>query len=194
MKGRSLRSPLDDARGDPEPVEGSGSCQLSVVSCQVIALISSWLALVVTLAATTSGFQVAAGAAKDEDELARVGHELTEKICTECHEVEVITALRRTPRDWNNMVTTMAQRGANATDDQFATIKKYLTRYYGLVAVNSASAEEFSSVLGLSAKDAEAIVEYRKANGKFADAATLAKVPGIDTTKLDAQPDALVFN
>ena len=137
---------------------------------------------------------VAAAARQSDEELARVGHEVTETVCVECHEIEVVTALRRTPRDWNNMVTTMAQRGANGTDDQFATIKKYLTRYYGLVAVNSASAEEFSSVLGLTAKDAAAIVEYRKANGKFADAAALAKVPGIDASKIEAQPDALVFN
>jgi competence ComEA-like helix-hairpin-helix protein len=141
-----------------------------------------------------SGLLVAAAGRQSDDDLARVGHEMTEKVCTECHEVEVVTALRRTPRDWNNMVTTMAQRGANGTDDQFATIKKYLTRYYGLLAVNSASAEDFSAVLGLTAKDADAIVEYRKANGKFADAAALAKVPGIDAAKVEAQSDALVFN
>jgi competence ComEA-like helix-hairpin-helix protein len=152
-----------------------------------------FIAFVTLVMSNAAAFQ-AAGAASPEDNLEHVGYELTEKICTECHEVEVITALRRTPRDWNNMVVTMAQRGANGAEDQFATIKKYLTRYYGLVAVNSAPAEDFSTVLGLSAQDANAIVEYRKANGKFADAAALAKVPGIDKSKIDAQLDALVFN
>lgn len=158
----------------------------------LIGLASSLLLVTMTLAG--SSLQAAGAAAQDEEELARIGHEMTEKVCVECHEVEVVTSLRRTPRDWNNMVTTMAQRGANGTDDQFATIKKYLTRYYGLVAVNSAPAEDFSAVLGLTAKDADAIVEYRKANGKFGDAATLAKVPGIDKSKIEAQLDALVFN
>ena len=183
MKTRSLRS---------------RSCQLSVFSCQpkficiLVGIASS--VLVASAAAGASGRQAAAVAAQDEEELARIGHEMTEKVCVECHEVEVVTSLRRTPRDWNNMVTTMAQRGANGTDDQFATIKKYLTRYYGLLAVNSAAAEDFGAVLGLSAKDADAIVEYRKANGKFADAAALGKVPGIDKSKMEAQLDALLFN
>ena len=173
----------------------SRSRQLSVPSCQgiVVMLIAS-TALVATLAARTSAFQVAAGAVADDEDLVRVGHELTDKACTECHDLDVVTALRRTPREWNNMVTTMAQRGASATEDQFATIKKYLTRYFGLIAVNSASADEFSSVLGLSANDAAAIVEYRKANGRFADAAALEKVPGFDRSKIEAQPEALVFN
>jgi competence ComEA-like helix-hairpin-helix protein len=168
MKDRALRS---------------RSVQLSVTSCQVF------------VASLTIGV-VARAAFVDvqDDDFARVGHETTENVCTECHDIDVVTALRRTPRDWNNTVTTMAQRGANATDDQFATIKKYLTRYYGLVAVNSAAAEEFSAVLGLTAKDANAIVEYRNANGKFADVEALAKVPGIDKSKIEAQSDALVFN
>ena len=171
------------------------SFQFSVSGCQWIVgtlLIGISVVQMSTIAAALG--PQAAGTAGQNDDLDRVGHELTEKICTECHEVEVITALRRIPRDWNNMVVTMAQRGANGTEDQFATIKQYLTRYYGLVAVNSAPAEEFSAVLGFSIQDANAIVEYRKAHGKFADAAELANVPGIDKSKIDAQPDALVFN
>jgi competence ComEA-like helix-hairpin-helix protein len=49
-------------------------------------------------------------------------------------------------------------------------------------------------VLGFSAKDAQAIVEYRTAHGKFADAAALAKVPGIDKAKIEEQPDAMRFD
>lgn len=169
--------------------------RLPVARCQgMVMMLTVSTALIATMAARTAASQAAAGAGGQSEDLDRVGHELTEKICTECHELEAVTALRRTRRDWNDMVTTMAQRGANGTEDQFATIKKYLTRYYGLVAVNSASAEEFSAVLGLAAEDATAIVEHRKANGKFADAAALAKVPGIDKSKIEAQVDALVFN
>ena len=82
---------------------------------------------------------------------------------------------------------------ASATDEQFATVKRYLTRYFGIVSVNTATAEELSAVLGLSAKDAKAIVEHRKVHGKFADTAALLKVAGIDKTKIEAQPEALVF-
>ena len=134
-----------------------------------------------------------AKAAEDEEELARVGEELTEVVCRQCHPVENITRMRRTVREWADVITTMQGRGANATEDQFETIHKYLSRYYGLVAVNTASAQDLSAVLGLTAKDAQAIVAYRKANGKFTDLAALSKVEGIDKAKLEEQPEALRF-
>jgi len=133
--------------------------------------------------------------AQAEEEFARVGEATTDRACsTSCHTFEDITRTRRTARDWNDMVTSMATRGAAATDEQLATIRQYLTRYFGLVSVNTASAEELSAVLGLSSKDAKAIVEHRRVHGKFADAAALSKVQGIDKTRIEAQPDALRFN
>ena len=132
--------------------------------------------------------------AQAEEELARVGEETTDRVCSSCHTFEDITRTRRPARDWNDVVTDMAARGAVATDAQFATVRQYLTRYFGSVSVNTASAEELSAVLGLSPKDANAIVEHRKAHGKFADAAALARVPGIDKTRIKAQPEALRFN
>ena len=81
-----------------------------------------------------------------------------------------------------------------ATEAQLTTVKMYMTRYYGAVNVNTASAAVLSAVLGLSSKDAEAIVEYRKANGKFASAEALAKVEGIDKSKIEEQPKALRFD
>jgi competence ComEA-like helix-hairpin-helix protein len=131
---------------------------------------------------------------QNEEEFTRVAEAAIEKACIQCHPFENIIRMRRTVRDWNDVVTTMAGRGAIATDDQFALIRRYLTRYYGLVRVNTASAEELSAVLGLSSKDAEAIVEYRKAHGRFADIADLAKVEGLDRSKIEEQPEALRFD
>jgi competence protein ComEA len=133
-------------------------------------------------------------AAQSDDELARVGEELVKKICsTSCHGLDKLDEMRRSRSDWSDQVTSMAVNGAVATDAQFATIKKYLTRYYGVVTVNTATADELSAVAGFSAKDAQAIVAYRTAHGKFADADALAKVPGIDKTRITEQPDALLF-
>jgi competence ComEA-like helix-hairpin-helix protein len=134
------------------------------------------------------------GAAQTEEEVARIGEETTERGCSECHTVDEVTGTRRMPRDWGDMVDTMASRGVTITDKELATVKRYLARYFGLVGVNTASAEDFSSVLGLSAQEAEQIVEYRRKNGKFADIAALLKVPGVDRMKIDAQPEALRFN
>jgi DNA uptake protein ComE-like DNA-binding protein len=49
-------------------------------------------------------------------------------------------------------------------------------------------------VLGLPPKVAAAVVEYRTANGKFADITALEKVAGIDKAKLEEQPEALRFD
>lgn len=136
-----------------------------------------------------------AAAAQDDEAFARLGEEITGKLCnTACHGLEKLDEMRRTPREWNDSLTSMVTRGALGTEAQFETVRRYLKRYYGLVAVNTATAEELSAVLGFTSKDAQAIVDYRAAHGKFADAAALAKVPGIDTTKIDEQPDALRFS
>jgi len=132
--------------------------------------------------------------AQQEEELARVGEATTGRVCNECHDLEEVTVTRRTPREWADMVNAMANRGATATSDELAIIKRYVTRYFGLVPVNTASAQVLTGVLGLSSQDAEKVVAYRKTNGRFADTAALLKVPGIDRTTIDAQPEALRFD
>ena len=117
-----------------------------------------------------------------------------ERVCVACHPFENIVKTRRTVREWNDQVTAMKGRGAPGTDPDFATIRKYLIRYYGIVRVNMAAADELTSVLGLSPKDAAAVVAYRTAHGNFTDLASLEKVEGIDKAKLEEQPEALRFD
>ena len=131
---------------------------------------------------------------KEEEEFAAQAEATLERVCILCHPMENITKTRRSLRDWSDQVTQMAQRGAPGSENDFALVRKYMARYYGVVRINSATADELSSVLGLSAKAANAVVEYRKANGKIADLATLLKVEGVDKAKLDEQPEALIFD
>ena len=138
--------------------------------------------------------QTQTAAVESEQEFARRAEALVEKTCnTSCHNLEKLDEARRTGREWSDQVGAMVVKGAIATDAQLAAIKKYLTRYYGLVAVNTATPAELSAVMGFSAKDAQAIIDYRTAHGKFADVDALLKVPGIDKSKIQEQPDALVF-
>ena len=132
--------------------------------------------------------------ADEEQQFSDAAEATIERVCITCHPFENITKTRRTIPEWNLQVTTMVARGAPGTEADFATIKKYLNRYFGLVRVNTATAEELTSVLGLSAKDAAAVVEYRTAHGNFTDLASLEKVEGIDKAKLEDQPEALRFN
>jgi competence ComEA-like helix-hairpin-helix protein len=136
----------------------------------------------------------ASAAPEDEDAFAAKAEETMEKVCITCHPFEQITRARRTDREWKELLARMAILGAAANEQQFAMVKKYLVRWYGLVRVNTATAAELSAVLGLSIKDGAAIVAYRKANGKFANAAALAKVEGIDKAKIEEQPEALRFD
>jgi competence protein ComEA len=50
--------------------------------------------------------------------------------------------------------------------------------------INKASANELISLKGVGAKKAQAIVDYRKQNGRFKSVADLAKVKGISTKML----------
>jgi competence ComEA-like helix-hairpin-helix protein len=133
---------------------------------------------------------------KEEEERAAVVEETMDRACRMCHPIENILRMRRTVREWADVLTTMQGRGASATEDEFQGIHWYLSRYYGVVRVNAAGAEELAAVLGLSAKEAEAIVDYRKAHGNIADLPALLKIEGIDKAKakIEEQPEALRFN
>lgn len=50
------------------------------------------------------------------------------------------------------------------------------------VNINTASAKELATLAGIGEAKAKAIVEYRKANGKFNNAKDLEKVKGIGTS------------
>jgi competence ComEA-like helix-hairpin-helix protein len=132
--------------------------------------------------------------ADEEQAFSDAAEATIERVCISCHPFENIIRTRRTMREWDDLVATMKGRGAPGTDPDFAAIKKYLIRWYGVVPVNTATAEELTSVLGLSAREANAVVEHRNAHGTFADLASLEEVDGINKGKLEEQPDALRFN
>ena len=172
---------------------------LAVAAVGLVASIATTAA--VPAAQQTKPPQPAANAAQgttdfviqNEEELATVGEEIVMRVCeTACHKMENHDR-RRPAYEWNGVIQTMIERGAMASVKDVAIIRQYMKRYDGVLAVNTAPAEEFSAVLGLSAKDAQAVIAYRTANGKFQDAEALARVPGIDKAKIEEQPDALIF-
>ena len=132
--------------------------------------------------------------AEEEQQFSDAAEATIERVCIICHPFDNIIKTRRTVREWSDQVTTMSQRGAPGTEPEFVLIRRYLTRYYGIVRVNTATAEEISAVLGLPPKVAAAVVEYRTAKGKFVDLAGLEKVAGMDKAKLEEQPEAIRFD
>ena len=120
-------------------------------------------------------------------------HELFIQTCNRCHDAARITALRRTKTEWEEVINKMIERGATGSEDDFMTVFGYLRRHYGKVYINTAPTEEITTTLGLSNKDADAVVAYRKANGNFQDFEAVKKVPNIDVKVLEDHKDAVAF-
>jgi competence protein ComEA len=121
------------------------------------------------------------------------GREAVERLCANCHELEIVTGARRTRIGWQRMVEDMVARGAEASDEDAAAILSYLTAYYGKVNVNTATATDLEKTIGLSADEAKAILEYREKNGKISDFEQLKKVPGVRAEKLEAKRPLIAF-
>jgi len=133
--------------------------------------------------------------AQAQDLPAGKGKELVENTCGSCHGLDVVVAQHATKDGWSSIVDYMVSRGATGTPEEIKTIVEYLAKNFpAKTNVNKASAMDIQTQLELTAKDAEAIVKYRADHGDFKDWDGLAKVPGIDTAKLTAKKDNIVFS
>src|SRR5215213_1858792 len=95
--------------------------------CSVLFAASLFVAAVARLPAHASSVSQDPAPATTEEEAAKIGEDTTVRVCTECHEFDQVVGRRRTPLEWKDMVTSMANKGANATNKVFATIRDYLT-------------------------------------------------------------------
>jgi competence protein ComEA len=92
----------------------------------------------------------------------------------------------------------MISRGATISDDEIDPVVDYLATHFGpgnggKLNVNKADASQLSAVLEISAADANAIVSFRTQNGSFKSWQDLAKVPGLDIRKLEAEQDRVEY-
>jgi competence protein ComEA len=121
------------------------------------------------------------------------GKKTLEKVCFKCHGPENVLKKRHTKEQWDKVIDTMTENGAKATDAEFEEVLNYLSRYFGQINVNKASAAEIQEVVDLSADEAAAIVKYREANGEFKSVEDVAKVPGLDAKKIADRKDRILF-
>jgi competence ComEA-like helix-hairpin-helix protein len=115
------------------------------------------------------------------------------RVCSTCHDGARILSTRRSKTQWTEVIEKMLERGAQVSDEDFEEVMGYLLRNYGRINVNRAAAEDLVIVVGVSEKDAEAIVKHRTSQGDFADFDAIVKVPGIDVEKLTKGRDAISF-
>ena len=127
-------------------------------------------------------------AARDAAEYAAL-----QRVCAGCHGLDVIETGFRTREEWNSTINLMKGNGAEGTAEQFKQLSDYLVRYHSSLNVNKASADEIKAWLDVDVKVAQAVVDYRTANGAFKTIEDLKKVPGIDAAKVEARKNRAQF-
>jgi competence protein ComEA len=117
--------------------------------------------------------------------------------CTQCHGPEMFALSRKTPDDWDGVITKMTSNGLVITDEEYAVIMDYLTKNLSplppKVNVNKATAAELQKSLDLTDTEAQAIVKFHADHGDFKTWNDVAKVDGVDPKKIEAKKDAISF-
>ena len=125
------------------------------------------------------------------------GKQTTLQLCANCHGPDVIQQHRQSRDEWVATIQKMVTSGLEGTPEQLTEILDYLTKNFGpapaAINMNKASAADLESGLGLTAKEAAAIVKYRTDKGAFKTVEDLKKVPDLDFKKIEAQKERLVF-
>jgi competence protein ComEA len=115
-----------------------------------------------------------------------------QKICGNCHASSMVSDFK-TEAEWSETVDQMVSIGAKGTAEEFNRVLRYLAYNYTRVNVNTATAAEIAPVLGVSEPMAQTVVDYRMHNGSFASVDDLKKVPGLNSTELDARKARIAF-
>jgi len=126
------------------------------------------------------------------------GKKETQKLCSQCHDLDRSVSLKQDRAGWQRTIEKMMAFGAKATDQEFNAVLDYLATNFPAddvpkINVNKAAAIEFESGLSLRRSQAAAIIQYREKNGPFKSIEDLEKVPGIDVEKIEAKKDRLIF-
>jgi len=122
----------------------------------------------------------------------------TQKLCSQCHDMDRSVSLRQDRAGWRRTIEKMLAFGAKATDLEFNAVLDYLATNFPAddvpkINVNKAAAIEFESGLSLRRSQAAAIIRYREKNGPFKSIEDLKKIPGVDVEKIEAKKDRLTF-
>ena len=124
------------------------------------------------------------------------GREVTGRVCINCHDSSNFRRLRLSHDEWDKEVGLMVDNGAQGTDEELAAVVNYLTDNFGpksKIWVNTAPVSELKAILGITAAQAVAVVNYRQANGNFKTWQDLLKVPQIDAQRIEDKKDLMAF-
>ena len=116
--------------------------------------------------------------------MAQANDPLLIKLCVGCHEIDLVVARRHTREEWDGVVQDMIARGSKGTEEELSFVSEYLTKHFGKVSINTATAREIQDGLKISDKDAARILAWREQHGKFKNFEEVRKVPGLDAAKI----------
>jgi len=137
---------------------------------------------------------VAAALAQSNDLPEGKGKEVLERMCTNCHGLEQVTAQHYSKKYWGSVVDDMVSRGAEGSDEDVNLLIAYLARNFGKpVNVNTAAAKEIETDLSFTAAEAQTVVQYRADKGAIKSFEELAKVPGLRAEILAEQKKNIVY-
>jgi competence protein ComEA len=124
------------------------------------------------------------------------GKDAVVKSCLECHGAANFRKERKEPGEWSESVDDMIDRGAKVEAATVNEIVAYLVKNFGAgakVQMNSAPLEEIKVVLGFTVPEAQAVVDHRESHGPYKEWRDVAKVAGVDSAKVEAKKDAMMF-
>ena len=121
------------------------------------------------------------------------GKAVTLQVCTSCHAAAMWSQLRQNRDAWDATLQRMTTRGMAIPNDQRDTALDYLSKYLGVINVNTTTAADLVRGLGITEDQANAIVAYREKNGAFKDIADLRAVHELDRTRIDSMKNLIAF-
>ena len=152
----------------------------------------SRLLVVVSVAGVLSGAALVQAQLPDAP-----GKDETVRVCGSCHAVERALSVRLSREGWQDTIAKMVDLGAKASDDERATVLNYLAEHFKGEAprplnLNTATAIELESIVGLLRKESAAWIAHRKTSGPCKSLDDVKKAPGVPFKKIDEHRDRLV--
>jgi len=122
----------------------------------------------------------------------------TQRLCSQCHELDKSFSLSQDRAGWQRTVEKMLAFGMKGTEQEISLVLEYLVKNFPAdelpkINVNKAEAIDLESGLSLKRSQATAIIQYREQHGAFKSIEDLKKVPGVDAAKIEAKKDRLIF-
>ena len=126
------------------------------------------------------------------------GKQETQKLCTQCHELERALSPRQDHDAWQATINKMMTLGLRASDDDIRLVTDYLAKSFPgepipKLNVNTATAIQFESALSLKRSESSAVIEYRTKIGSFKSFDDFKNIPGVPFAKFESKKSRIVF-